>query len=148
MQAVRAKHTKAELRVRKLLHAMGYRFRLHFSGLPGRPDIVFPARRRAIEVRGCFWHQHPDPLCRNAVLPATRREWWAEKLEGNVVRDARNLARLEDAGWEVLVLWECELTHVKSLEARLIQFLGPTRMRAGAQGGAFRDCRAEAYSHQ
>lgn len=76
MQAVRAKDTKPEMVVRRLLHGLGYRYRLHDPRLPGRPDLVFPSRRAVIEVRGCFWHRHPDPLCKNAVLPATRGEWW------------------------------------------------------------------------
>ncbi len=139
MQAVRAKHTKAELRVRRLLHAMGYRFRLHVSGLPGKPDIVFPARRRVIEVRGCFWHRHPDPSCRNTVLPTVRKDWWADKLAANVMRDAHNLGRLEDAGWQVLVLWECELADVRSLEQRLVAFLGP-RSNQTVEDGAFLRC--------
>lgn len=126
MSAVRGKHTKPELLVRSLLHRMGYRYRLHGRDLPGRPDIVFPTRRKAIEVRGCFWHRHPDPACRNAVMPATRREWWQAKLDANVARDARNLAALEDAGWAVLVLWECEVRRDQGdLSRRLRAFLGP-----------------------
>jgi DNA mismatch endonuclease Vsr len=130
MRAVRGRDTAAELTVRRLLHRLGYRFALHGRGLPGRPDIVFSARRKAIEVRGCFGHRHPDPGCRNAVLPATRREWWAEKLEGNVTRDARNLEALTRMGWQVLVVWECEVRDA-GLVARLGAFLGPARFRPG-----------------
>jgi DNA mismatch endonuclease Vsr len=127
MRAVRGKDTGAELRVRRLLHALGYRFRLHARQLPGRPDIVFPARRKAIEVRGCFWHRHPDPQCKNAALPATRREWWAKKLDANVARDLRNLEALEAMDWKVLVIWECEMRDTAGLETTLTGFLGPSK---------------------
>ncbi|MSP00115.1 MAG: DNA mismatch endonuclease Vsr [Acetobacteraceae bacterium] len=123
LAAVAAKDTGPELRVRRWLHAMGYRFRLHRRDLPGTPDIVLAGRRKIVEVRGCFWHRHPDPACRNAVLPRTRAEWWAAKLARNVARDERNLAALADAGWSVLVLWECELKDESGLEARLRSFL-------------------------
>lgn len=122
LAAVAGKDTAPELCVRRSLHAMGYRFRLHRRDLPGTPDIVLAGRRKIIEVRGCFWHRHPDPACGNAVLPRTRAAWWAEKLDRNVARDARNLAALEAAGWSVLIIWECE---VKSpdLAGRLKAFL-------------------------
>lgn len=124
MRAIKGKDTRPELIVRRMLHRVGYRFRLHSRVLPGRPDIVFPARRKAIEVRGCFWHRHSDPLCRNAVLPRTRRKWWEAKLAANVARDGRNLAMLEALGWEVLVIWECEVAS-SGLTGRLASFLGP-----------------------
>jgi len=146
MRAVRGKHTSGELRVRRLLHALGYRFRLHVRDLPGRPDIVFRGRRRAIEVRGCFWHRHADPACRNAVLPATRREWWAEKLEANVARDGRNLAALWAAGWTVLVLWECQLGDDAGLRRRLVDFLGPPRLGPQRNKTESRTLDVEAYS--
>lgn len=126
MSAIRSKHTKPELLVRGLLHRLGYRFRLHRRDLPGRPDIVFPSRRKVVEVRGCFWHRHPDPSCRNAVLPRTRAEWWQAKLEANVARDERNMRALLELGWEVLVVWECE-TDAPDLAIRLAHFLGPAR---------------------
>jgi DNA mismatch endonuclease Vsr len=132
MAAIRAAHTKPELTVRRLLHAMGYRFRLHRRDLPGRPDLVFPSRGKVIEVRGCFWHHHSDPACRNAVLPATRREWWAAKLEANVARDARNLEALHDLGWGVMVVWECEAKDTAAIARRLRVFLGPTGPEARA----------------
>lgn len=124
LAAVAAKDTRPELRVRRLLHAMGYRFRLHRRDLPGTPDIVLAGRRRIIEVRGCFWHRHPDPACRNAVLPKVRAAWWAAKLARNVTRDEQNLAALRALGWSVLVLWECETRDAESLRARLAGFLG------------------------
>jgi DNA mismatch endonuclease Vsr len=122
LAAVGAKDTAPEMAVRRLLHRMGHRFRLHRRDLPGTPDIVMPGRRRIIEVRGCFWHRHPDPACRNAVLPRTRADWWAAKLARTVERDAGNLAALEALGWSVLVLWECEVTR-PDLESRLRSFL-------------------------
>lgn len=127
MRAIRAKNTKPELLVRRLLHSMGYRYSLHCAQLPGRPDIVFHSRRKVIEVRGCFWHRHPDPNCRNTALPTTRRDYWAAKLAANVQRDARNAAALTKLRWDVLVVWECELTSVNTLAKRLAEFLGPTR---------------------
>ena len=123
LAAVAAKHTTPELRVRRLLFRMGYRFRLHRRDLPGTPDIVLSGRRKIVEVRGCFWHRHPDPACRNAVLPKVRAAWWAAKLARNVERDARNLTALREAGWSVLVLWECEVKDEAALEDRLRGFL-------------------------
>ncbi len=126
MAAVKGRDTKPELIVRRLLHALGYRYRLHCRDLPGRPDIVLPRRKVAIDVRGCFWHRHPDPQCRNAVLPGTRAAWWAAKLARNVERDAANLAELEAEGWRVLVIWECETRGDKqTLTMTLREFLGP-----------------------
>jgi DNA mismatch endonuclease Vsr len=124
LAAVAGKDTTPELLVRRLLFRMGYRFRLHRRDLPGTPDIVLSGRRRIVEVRGCFWHRHPDPGCRNAVLPKVRADWWAAKLARNVVRDAENLAALQAAGWSVLVLWECEVRDQVSTAARLRSFLG------------------------
>ena len=123
LAAVAAKDTAPELRVRRLLHCMGYRFRLHRRDLPGTPDIVLIGRRKIVEVRGCFWHRHADPACRNAVLPKVRANWWAAKLAGNAARDQRNLTALRDAGWSVLELWECEVKDAAALAARLRSFL-------------------------
>lgn len=127
MQAVRSKNTVPEMAVRKLLHKLGYRFRLHRSDLPGSPDIVFGSRRKIIEVRGCFWHQHPAPSCTKARRPATRQEWWTAKLDANIRRDSANLAVLKAQGWDVLVLWECELKDPSRLGDTLSAFLGPQR---------------------
>ena len=121
MRAVRQKDTKPELVVRGLLHAMGFRFRLHRRDLPGTPDVVLPRHRAAVQVHGCFWHQHPG--CRHATLPRSRTDYWLPKLARNVERDAESLARLEALGWRVLVLWECELRDRGVLEARLRAFL-------------------------
>ncbi len=124
LAAVGGKDTTPELIVRRLLFRMGYRFRLHRRDLPGTPDIVLPGRRKIVDVRGCFWHRHPDPACRNAVLPKVRADWWAAKLARNVERDERNLTALQAAGWSVLVLWECEVQDADGLKARLRSFLG------------------------
>ena len=123
LAAVGGKDTAPELLVRRLLHGMGFRYRLHRRDLPGTPDIVLSGRRKIIEVRGCFWHRHPDPACRNAVLPKTRAAWWADKLARNVARDERNLAALRERGWRVLVVWECETADENVLRPRLRAFL-------------------------
>lgn len=107
MSRIRGRDTRPELLLRSLLHRAGFRFRLHAKQLPGRPDVVLPKYKAAIFVHGCFWHRHPG--CQNATTPSTRREFWQEKLDGNVSRDARNRADLEAAGWTVLTVWECEL---------------------------------------
>lgn len=120
MSRIRARDTKPELRVRRLLHGLGYRFRLHRRTLPGTPDLVFPSRKKAIFVHGCFWHRHEG--CRLARLPKTRQDFWLPKLEGNRARDLRDQAALRDLGWEVLVVWECEVQS-QDLRDRLVAFL-------------------------
>ncbi len=127
MALVKGKNTRPELRVRRLAHALGYRFRLHRRDLPGTPDLVFPGRRAVIFVHGCFWHRHPAPGCWRARLPKSRPEFWVPKLEANVARDAEQIAALEALGWRVLVIWECETTpsRLTELGARLAGFLGP-----------------------
>lgn len=121
MRAIRKKDTKPELIVRRLLHAMGYRFRLHRRDLPGTPDIVLPRYRAVIQVHGCFWHQHAG--CRHANLPRSRTSYWWPKLARNVQRDARAEQALHALGWRVLILWECELRDLDGLRARLCAFL-------------------------
>jgi DNA mismatch endonuclease, patch repair protein len=107
MSRIKGRNTGPELRLRSLLHRAGFRFRLHAKQLPGRPDVVLPKYRTAIFVHGCFWHRHPG--CRYATTPSTRWEFWQEKFDGNVSRDARDQAALEAAGWIALTVWECEL---------------------------------------
>jgi DNA mismatch endonuclease (patch repair protein) len=109
MARIKARDTKPEMIVRRALHAGGLRFRLHYRYLPGKPDIVLPSRRIAIFVHGCFWHRHPQPDCKLARLPKSRLDFWLPKLEGNRERDARNEIALREAGWDVRVIWECEL---------------------------------------
>lgn len=122
MGAIRGTNTKPELIVRRITHALGRRFRLHRKDLPGRPDLVFPRLRRVILVHGCFWHVHD---CRyGRVAPSTNAEFWAGKRESNVARDARNLEALREAGWSVLVVWECETRDVERLTTVLKRFLG------------------------
>lgn len=106
MSRIRGGDTRPELMIRRGLFARGWRYRLHDARLPGRPDLVFPARRAVIFVHGCFWHMHDWPLFR---MPATRRAFWEEKLTGNRARDARDLAALSTLGWRALVIWECTL---------------------------------------
>lgn len=107
MSGIRGKNTQPELRLRRLLHAEGFRFLLHDRRLPGKPDIVLPKWKAVIQVQGCFWHQHEG--CRFARTPATRQEFWEEKLAGNVERDRRNMELLQDAGWRTATVWECSL---------------------------------------
>ncbi|WP_255341784.1 very short patch repair endonuclease [Jiella marina] len=123
MSRVRGKNTKPELYVRRLLHGMGYRYRLHRRDLPGNPDIVFGKRRKAIFVHGCFWHRHPDPGCRLTRTPKSRLEFWEPKFAANVARDARHQAALEAMGWKVLVVWECELVDKEQVKNELRHFL-------------------------
>ena len=124
MRAVKGKDTRPEMAVRRLAHAMGYRYRLHRKDLPGKPDLAFGPRRKAIFVHGCFWHQHANAGCRGARVPLTRADYWTPKLERNKERDAHNIAELERLGWHVLVVWECELRNASQVEARLAGFLG------------------------
>jgi DNA mismatch endonuclease, patch repair protein len=106
MAAIRGKDTKPEIVVRTVLHALGYRFRLHRRDLPGTPDIVLPKYRTVIFVHGCFWHSHD---CRyGRVIPATRSEFWSNKRAGTVERDQRKIQVLKAEGWQVLTIWECE----------------------------------------
>ena len=123
MQRIKSKGMKPELTVRRLAHRLGYRFRLHRADLPGKPDLVFPRRRKVIFVHGCFWHQHRDPGCRAAHTPRTNTDYWKPKLERNVARDIRNQQLLSDLGWDVLILWECELKDLAALAVRLERFL-------------------------
>lgn len=123
MQANKCRDTAPEMTVRRLLHAMGYRFRLHRRDLPGCPDLVFPSRRCVIQVHGCFWHQHPG--CKAASIPKTRPEYWVPKLARNVERDRENEARLRELGWQSLVLWECEIADPAALVPRALAVLGP-----------------------
>ncbi|MBN2581333.1 MAG: DNA mismatch endonuclease Vsr [Pirellulales bacterium] len=121
MAAVKSKDTAPELAVRRLVHAMGYRYRLHVRSLPGVPDMVFPRFRKIINVHGCFWHLHGCPRCR---VPSARRRYWLSKLRRNAKRDAMVRRKLQREGWQVLTIWECQTTPKKleSLRKRLIAF--------------------------
>ena len=121
MQAVKSKNTAPEIRVRSLAHRMGYRFRLHRKDLPGKPDMVFPARRKAIFVHGCFWHGHD--CARGARVPKSNRDYWTAKIARNRERDRDSCAALASSGWAALVVWECDLRNEKKLKARVRKFL-------------------------
>ena len=123
MSRIRGKDTKVEMTVRRLVHSLGYRYRLHRRDLPGKPDMVFPGRHKVIFVHGCFWHRHPDPNCSLARLPKSRLDFWVPKLSGNRERDLRNQARLTALNWEYLVVWECQLKDREVLAARIKEFL-------------------------
>ena len=122
MQAVKAQDTTPELVVRKLLFSLGYRYRLHKKDLPGKPDIVFPGRRKVVFVHGCFWHGHQCK--RGNRMPKTNREYWEPKLKRNKQRDKQHIKELRDKGWGVLVVWECEVKEREDLARRLTAFLG------------------------
>ena len=121
MGCIRSKDTKPEMTVRSLTHRLGYRFRLHRSDLPGCPDLVFPKHRKIIFVHGCFWHRHEG--CRKASTPKTRTDFWTTKLESNKARDAKNEWLLREAGWNVMIVWECETRNSEKLAGRISGFL-------------------------
>ena len=121
MRRVRGKDTKPEMRVRRILHGLGYRYRLHARELPGTPDIVFRPRKSAIFVHGCFWHRHQG--CKMARLPKSRIDYWKSKLEANRSRDVRHREELDRLGWRVLIVWECETRDTDALAGRLAWFL-------------------------
>lgn len=129
MRRIRSTGMKPEMAVRKMTHRMGYRYRLHVSNLPGKPDLVFPARRKVIFVHGCFWHQHPSRTCRIVRVPKSNLNYWSPKLKRNVERDRQNQAKLRSLGWGVLVIWECSLKNERRLETRLRSFLGNLKPR-------------------
>ena len=107
MSAIKSKNTKPEIKVRKVLHSMGYRFRLHSKDLPGSPDIVLPKYKTVIFVHGCFWHRHEN--CKYASTPKTRQEFWNKKFKENINRDNLNQANLLLKGWKIIIIWECQL---------------------------------------
>jgi DNA mismatch endonuclease (patch repair protein) len=121
MRRIRKTDTKPELIVRRMVHAMGYRYRLHGANLPGTPDIVLPRHNKAIFVHGCFWHRHACPDGRK--LPRSKPEYWLPKLEGNRRRDKTNATKLKDLGWHLLVVWECEARNLQKVSRRLRRFL-------------------------
>lgn len=121
MSAIRSRGMKPELRVRRTVHAIGYRFRLHRRDLPGKPDLVFTGRLKAIFVHGCFWHQHAG--CQDGRMPRSNTSYWWPKLTRNMERDSEHLAQLSTDGWDVLVVWECETVDESRLRSRLQLFL-------------------------
>ncbi len=121
MRAVKSTNTKPELAVRRLVHALGYRFRLHRKELPGKPDLVFVSRCKAIFVHGCFWHGHSCK--RGARVPRANRAYWIAKVSGNRERDLRHEKALRERGWSFLVVWECETSDSKRLSKKIVRFL-------------------------
>ena len=122
MPAVKSKNTQPEMTVRRITHGMGYRYRLHRKDLPGKPDLVFPSRRKIIFVNGCFWHGHDCP--RGARIPVTNRDYWRAKIERNKTRDIKARSALSNAGWDVLTIWECETGESAGLRKTIFKFLG------------------------
>ena len=125
MSRIRGVDTKPEFFVRRALHALGYRFRTHVGGLPGRPDVVFTRRHAAVFVHGCFWHRHG---CNKTYTPRSREQFWQAKFAGNVERDKRDQLRLTGDGWRVFIAWECEIEADETFMDRLLAFLGPPRL--------------------
>lgn len=133
MGRIKGKNTAPELVVRRVAHGLGYRFRLHRKDLPGSPDLVFPRHAKAILVHGCFWHGHEG--CRRGALPKSRVEYWTEKISSNKERDQRKQTELEEAGWEVLVVWECETKDVEAVADKVERFLSREKdVNRGATG--------------
>lgn len=129
MSRIRSKNTKPELAVRRLLSKLGYRYRLHRRDLPGKPDLVFSARRKVVLVHGCFWHGHDADDCPDRRAVKSNTAYWGSKIEGNIARDQRNSIELSRLGWSSLTLWECELRNETTVANRLTAFLGETRIR-------------------
>ncbi len=121
MSRIAGADTKPELLVRKVLHAMGYRFRLHNKKLPGKPDIVLSRHKKVIFVHGCFWHGHEG--CHRSARPASNQAFWEKKLSGNTERDKRNLLELKGLGWKVLIVWACETKDQDRLTSLLGRFM-------------------------
>jgi DNA mismatch endonuclease, patch repair protein len=122
MARIRSQNTSPEVSLRKLIHGLGYRFRLHRNDLPGKPDLVFPSRKKVIFVHGCFWHQHTE--CREGRVPGSRLEYWVPKLRRNQERDVLAQSSLKEQGWGYLVVWECELKDMTAVLKRVKRFLG------------------------
>lgn len=121
MRAVRSKDTGPEMTVRKMVHSLGFRYRLHVSDLPGKPDLVFPSRKKVIFVHGCFWHG--DTCKRGKRIPKENRDYWVQKIQRNVERDMKNQNLLKELGWDFLVIWEHELKDIEALKQKVINFL-------------------------
>lgn len=124
MQAIKSKDTKPELRVRRLLHRLGYRFRIHLKNLPGKPDVAFTRRRKAVLIHGCFWHGHQAKGCTDGGRPRSNTGYWNPKLDRNAERDRANIEALQAEGWDVLTIWACETDDENALRGRLVNFLG------------------------
>jgi DNA mismatch endonuclease (patch repair protein) len=132
MARIKAKDTQPEMVVRKIVFGLGRRYRLHSRALPGAPDLVLARDRKIIFVHGCFWHQHAH--CPVAKMPKSRLDYWRPKLEGNRLRDAKNLRRLRRFGWQVLTIRECQLSDVEDAATRIAEFLQVKIGKARAAG--------------
>lgn len=124
MSQIKGKDTKPEVIVRSIVHKLGYRYALHRTDLPGKPDMVLIRHNKIIFIHGCFWHMHKCKY--GKVTPSTNTEFWQTKREGNVTRDKRNLRKLRKEGWKVLTIWECETRNIDKLTNKLKRFLAPT----------------------
>lgn len=122
MRRIRSKGMRPELTVRRLVHSLGYRYRLHVPRLPGKPDLVFPRLKKIIEVRGCFWHQH-GRRCIDSHIPKSRIDYWMPKLQTNRQRDNQNIKKLRALGWNVFVVWECQVRNADVLRQNITKFL-------------------------
>lgn len=131
MGRIRSKNTKPELAVRRLVHALGYRFRLHRKDLPGSPDLVFSSKRSVIFVHGCYWHRHDCK--RGKFFPAVNTAFWSEKFQRTLTRDRKALRSLSELGWSAMVVWECETRDLEDLSGKVCQFLGPRGTNCGEQ---------------
>ena|ERR1700722_8801243 len=123
MALVKGKNTQPEMIVRRMVHSMGYRYRLHGKLLPGRPDIVFASRKKVIFVHGCFWHRHSALSCKLARLPKSKLQFWLSKLNANQARDQKSRIQLRGLGWKSLVIWECQLKRRAFIERKIRSFL-------------------------
>ena len=124
MSRIKSKNTKPEILIRKLLHNIGYRYRIHIKNITGKPDLTFTRRKKVIFVHGCFWHRHKN--CKFSTCPKTNIEFWNEKFEKNIKRDRKVQLELNKQGWKHLVIWECELKHLEKIKTKILNFLGPT----------------------
>jgi DNA mismatch endonuclease (patch repair protein) len=132
MSRIRSKDTKPEMAVRRAVSSLGYRYRLHRKDLPGKPDLVFPGRRKVLFVHGCFWHAHEG--CKVANLPKSRTRFWEAKFSYNRTRDKANKSALRKLGWKVLIVWECEVRNEQKLLGRIRSYLGPLEQPASERG--------------
>ncbi|WP_331460341.1 MULTISPECIES: very short patch repair endonuclease [unclassified Arthrobacter] len=125
MAKIKSKNTKPEITVRRALHRLGYRYRLHDARLPGKPDLVFPGRKKVVFINGCFWHGHDCPV--GARLPRTNTEFWRNKRLKNQERDRRQILLLKDLGWDSLVVWECRVKASEGVPEEVLEYLGGPR---------------------
>ena len=123
MSRIRSKDTSPEMAVRRIVHGLGFRYRLHRKDLPGKPDLTLPRLKKVIFVHGCFWHQHDDPKCKIVRKPKSRKDYWYPKLRRNVERDREHQKRLKKLGWQFILIWECEVENTSKLTRKLSEFL-------------------------